>query len=62
MAEGESWALCRRGLGAAPAWPPSPFSLAEVGLPPGLSHCPPLALQSAAAMAVGPAALADQEA
>lgn len=62
MAEGKGWALCRWGLGAAPDWHPLPLGLAEVGLPPGLSHRPPLALQSAAAMAVGPTAPAGQEA
>lgn len=66
MAEGESGSLCRRGLGSTSALNPlcrrpARARLAEMSVPPGLSHGPMLALESAAAIAIGPATLARQE-
>lgn len=64
MAEGQSGALCRQGLSSAPALralcrAPARARVAEVTVPPGLSHG--LLLVSAAAIAGGPAAPARQE-
>lgn len=61
LAERESRSLCGRGLRATAARPPLYPGLADLGLPPGLCHRPVLALQSAAAITVGPTAPAGQE-
>lgn len=66
MAEGESGGLCWWGLGSTPALKPlcrgpARARVAEMTVPPGLSHGLVLVLESAAAIAVGPTTPASQE-